>query len=100
MNVNKILPLLMLVNYSWYAQERTNLNLKDALILLEKNNNEILLAQTKADTKKLEWQQAKDHQYPDIKIGGQYYYITEPTVDLKLKLPFPPLQVLQISTNL
>ncbi|MFK7049227.1 MULTISPECIES: TolC family protein [Flavobacterium] len=88
MNANKFLPLLILVNYSWYAQERTNLNLKEALILLEKNNNEILLAQTKVDTKKLEWQQAKDHQYPDIKIGGQYFYITEPTVDLKLKLPF------------
>ncbi|QYS86094.1 TolC family protein [Flavobacterium oreochromis] len=90
MNANKFLPLLMLVNYSWYAQERTNLNLKDALILLEKNNNEILLAQTKADTKKLEWQQAKDHQYPDIKISGQYFYINEPTIDLKLRLPFHP----------
>ncbi|AND65053.1 transporter [Flavobacterium covae] len=88
MNANKFLPLLILINYNWYAQERTNLNLKDALILLEKNNNEILLAQTKADTKKLEWQQAKDHQYPDIKIGGNYFYLTEPTIDLKLKLPF------------
>lgn len=67
-----------------FAQERTNLNLKDALSLLSKNSNEVILANTKAETKKLEWEQSKNHQYPDVKLSGQYFRLTDADVDLKL----------------
>lgn len=66
------------------AQERTNLNLKEAIGLAMQNNTESTLASTKAETKKLEWQQLKDNQYPDIKMSGQYLRLTNADVKLKL----------------
>lgn len=90
MKVNNLIVAIILVSSSFYAQERTNLNLKDALSLLDKNNHEVMLAKTKAETKKYEWQQSKDHQYPDVKLSGQYFRLTDADVNLKLKLPVPP----------
>lgn len=85
MKTYKLLIVLTFINFCFYSQERTNLNLKDALELLVKNNNEVNLAKTKVATKKMEWQQIKDNKYPDIKIGGQYYRLTAANVDNKLK---------------
>lgn len=90
MKANNLIVALILVTSSFYAQERTNLNLKDALSLLDKNNHEVILAKTKAETKKYEWQQSKDYQYPDLKLSGQYMRLTDADVNLKLKLPVPP----------
>lgn len=90
MKINNLIAVLILVSSSFYAQERTNLNLKDALGLLDMNNHEVILAKTKAETKKYEWQQSKDLQYPDVKLSGQYFRLTDADVNLKLKLPFPP----------
>ncbi|MDI9310272.1 MAG: TolC family protein [Limnohabitans sp.] len=90
MKANNLIIALILVTSSFYAQERTNLNLKDALALLDKNNHEVILAKTKAETKKYEWQQSKNHQYPDVKLSGQYFRLTDADVNLKLKLPVPP----------
>ncbi|WP_136666956.1 TolC family protein [Flavobacterium sp. H122] len=85
MKINNLLFGLLLLSFgSAFAQERTNLDLKDALDLLLKNSNEVILANTKAETKKYEWQQTKDHQLPDVKLSGQYFRLTDADVDFKL----------------
>ncbi|WP_428224884.1 TolC family protein [Flavobacterium sp.] len=90
MKLHNLLKCFILFSLGLSAQERTNLNLKEALQLLENNNHEVQLANAKATTKKMEWQQSKDHQYPDVKVSGQYYRLTDADVNLKLKLPLPP----------
>lgn len=86
MKISNLLTVVFLLSLtSVLAQERTNLNLKDALVLLEKNNHEVALANTKAETKKYEWEQSKNHQYPDVKLSGQYMRLTD--ADVKLKFP-------------
>jgi outer membrane protein len=75
--------LLFLFNiFNIYAQE-TVLNLKEAISLAITNSNEATLADTKADTKKLEFEVTKNLQYPDLKMSGQYSRLAGATVDLK-----------------
>jgi outer membrane protein TolC len=62
------------------AQDRTNLKLEDAIQLAWTKSNEISLANTKVETKKQELQSAKNTQYPDLKLTGQFLQLTEPTV--------------------
>src|SRR5688572_31154702 len=66
------------------AQEKTNLKLEDAIQLAWTKSNEISLANTKVETKKQELQSAKNTQYPDFKITGQYLQLTEPSIHLEL----------------
>lgn len=82
-----ILILSLIGITSVQAQERTNLNLKEALGLALKNSTEATLAHTKSETKKLEWLQLKDNQYPDIKMSGQYMRLTNADVNLKIGTP-------------
>ncbi|WP_264563712.1 TolC family protein [Flavobacterium sp. N3904] len=76
------------------AQDKTNLKLEEAIQLAWTKSNEISLANTKVETKKQELQSAKNNQYPDFKITGQYLRLTKATVDLKINagsavLPVP-----------
>nr|WP_315198597.1 TolC family protein [uncultured Flavobacterium sp.] len=66
------------------AQDKTNLKLEDAIQLAWTKSNEISLANTKVETKKQELQSAKNTQYPDLKITGQFLQLTEPTVKLEV----------------
>ncbi|MBW4360723.1 TolC family protein [Flavobacterium taihuense] len=66
------------------AQDKTNLKLEEAIQLAWTKSNEISLANTKVETKKQELQSAKNNQYPDFKITGQYLRLTKATVDLKI----------------
>ena len=66
------------------AQDKTNLKLEDAIQLAWTKSNEISLANTKVDTKKHELQSAKNTQYPDLKLSGQFLQLTEPTVHLDI----------------
>lgn len=65
------------------AQDKTNLKLEDAIQLAWTKSNEISLASTKVETKKQELQSAKNTQYPDLKLTGQFLQLTEPTVKLE-----------------
>jgi len=66
------------------AQEKTNLKLEEAIQLAWTKSNEVSLANTKVDTKKQELQSAKNNQYPDLKLTGQYLHLTEPTLHLEV----------------
>lgn len=66
------------------AQDKTNLKLEDAIQLAWTKSNEISLANTKVETKKQELQSAKNTQYPDLKLTGQFLQLAEPTIHLEL----------------
>lgn len=66
------------------AQDKTNLKLEEAIQLAWTKSNEVSLANTKVDTKKQELQSAKNNQYPDLKLTGQYLHLTEPTLHLEV----------------
>jgi outer membrane protein TolC len=66
------------------AQEKTSLTLDEAIHLAWAKSNEVTLANTKMDTKKLELQAVKNSQYPDLKISGQYQRLANASIDLKL----------------
>ncbi len=61
------------------AQDKTNLKLEEAIQLAWTKSNEVSLANTKVDTKKHELQSAKNNQYPDLSISGQFLALNEPT---------------------
>lgn len=54
------------------AQEKRSLTLDESVHLAWDNSNEVGLANAKVHSKKYELQSAKNNQYPDFKISGQY----------------------------
>src|SRR6187431_2767024 len=66
------------------AQDKTNLKLDEAIQLAWTKSNEVSLANTKVDTKKQEVQSAKNNQYPDLAISGQFLGLNEPTISSSL----------------
>ncbi|WP_281637747.1 TolC family protein [Flavobacterium marginilacus] len=68
------------------AQDKTNLKLEEAIQLAWTKSNEVSLANTKADTKKHELQSAKNNQYPDLTISGQFLGLNEPTISSNISL--------------
>jgi outer membrane protein TolC len=66
------------------AQEKTSLTLDEAVHLAWTKSNEVILANTKVNTKKYELQSAKNNQYPDLKVSGQYQRLAKASVDLKI----------------
>jgi len=66
------------------AQEKTNLKLEEAIQLAWTKSNEVSLANTKVDTRKNEVQSAKNNQYPDLAISGQFLGLNEPTISSNL----------------
>ncbi|MDD5151547.1 MAG: TolC family protein, partial [Flavobacterium sp.] len=85
----RINPLLLLGIYfigvsSIDAQEKTSLTLDEAVSMAWANSNETILGNTKVNTKKYELQAAKNSQYPNLKIAGQYQRLTKASMDLKI----------------
>ncbi|MBC7641094.1 MAG: TolC family protein [Flavobacterium sp.] len=88
MKIKKQLLLIILffgLN-NMFSQE-TILNLKEAIDLAITKSNESVLANTKIETKKLEYEVVKNSQYPDFKISGQYLRLAGAKVDLKSSNP-------------
>lgn len=84
----KINHLLLLGVYfigisSINAQERTSLTLDEAIHLAWTKSNEVSLANSKVNSSKYELQSKKNHQYPDLKLSGQYQNFLDPKVDIK-----------------
>ena len=85
----KISRLLLLGIYiigisSADAQQKTSLTLEQAVQMAWSKSNDVILGNTKVNTKKYELQAAKNSQYPDLKIAGQYQRLTKASIDLKL----------------
>jgi outer membrane protein TolC len=66
------------------AQQKTSLTLDEAIHLAWAKSNEVALADTKMNTKKLELQSVKNGQYPDVKISGQYQRLANASIDFKI----------------
>lgn len=64
-------------------QQPTNLSLKEAVNIALTKSDEVNLANTKAETKNFESQAMKMNQYPDLKISGQYLWLTQADVTLR-----------------
>ena len=85
----KISRLLVLGIYiigisSTDAQQKSSLTLDQAVQMAWSKSNDVILGNTKVNTKKYELQAAKNSQYPDLKISGQYQRLTKASIDLKL----------------
>lgn len=65
------------------AQQKTSMSLQNAVTMALEKSNEVGLANAKLATKKFQLQVAKNSQYPDFKISGQYLRLTNATIDLK-----------------
>ena len=83
----KIILLFMVFGFNNMFSQETILNLKEAINLAITKSNEAILANTKIETKKLEVNIARNIQYPDFKISGQYLRLTGAKVDLKNSNP-------------
>lgn len=107
-NKNTIFGIFIIGISTIQAQEITSLTLTDAIHLAWKNSNEVILANTKVTTKGYELESAKNNQYPDLKISGQYQRLAKASIDLKIKqnanaAPLPvvdQLMIGQVSANL
>ncbi|MES2543885.1 MAG: TolC family protein [Bacteroidota bacterium] len=85
MKINHFLLLSFLFGFAPIkAQQVTNFSLKEAIEMALKNSNEINLANTKAEGKKLELQNLKNNYYPDFKVSGQYMRLTSAKINSKL----------------
>jgi outer membrane protein TolC len=65
------------------AQEKRSLTLDEAVHLAWDNSNEVGLANAKVHSKKYELQSAKNNQYPDFKMSGQYQRLANASINLK-----------------
>lgn len=85
MRLNKfLLPAMAVLAVSARAQQQpTNMSLKEAIGIALSKSDEVNLANTKAATKNFESQSVKMNQYPDLKISGQYMWLTQADVTLK-----------------
>ena len=64
------------------AQEKMSLTLQEAVQLAWTKSNEVNLANAKVNTSKYELQTAKNNQYPDFKLSGQYQRLTHASVEM------------------
>lgn len=65
------------------AQEKRSLTLDEAVHLAWDKSNEVGLANAKVSSKKYELQSAKNNQYPEFKIAGQYQRLANASINLK-----------------
>lgn len=65
------------------AQEKKSLTLDEAVHLAWDKSNEVGLANAKVNSKKYELQSAKNNQYPDFRISGQYQRLANASINLK-----------------
>lgn len=68
------------------AQEKKQLSLDEAINLAVTKSTEATLADTKVATSKFELDNAKNSQYPDFKVSGQYMRITDPNIKLRMSI--------------
>ncbi|GLB50907.1 TolC family protein [Neptunitalea lumnitzerae] len=67
-----------------YAQQTKPLSIEDAVKLALENSTEIKISDSNVRTAESELNVIKNNQYPDFNISGQYMYLTNANIDLKL----------------
>lgn len=86
--INKITTALILVfsftTFSTQAQQQQTISITNAVTLAVENSDETKLANTKITSAENELNVTKNHQYPDVKLSGQYMYLTNADVNFKL----------------
>lgn len=68
------------------AQEQKSITLDEAIDLSLKSSKELKLSYNKIYQSDLDLKEAKERRLPDFKISGSYIRLTQPDIDLKLKL--------------
>ena len=68
--------------FSARGQEKTVLSLNEAVKIALSKSDESKLADTKVNTKSFELQSTKMSQYPDLKISGNYFRLTNADINL------------------
>lgn len=66
------------------AQQTKPLSLQEAVAIALANSDEAKLSDAKVITAESDLNVLKNLQYPDVTIGGQYYYLTNADVELQL----------------
>ncbi|WP_338358248.1 TolC family protein [Yeosuana marina] len=66
------------------AQETEPLTIQEAVSLALKNSDASKIADTKVSSAESELNVTKNLQYPDVKLSGQYLYLTNANVNLKI----------------
>jgi outer membrane protein len=69
------------------AQDTRNLSLDEAIDLSLKNSKQLKISQAKIDEAVASYHQAWNNHLPDVTAMGAYMRVSNPTIDLKLKLP-------------
>ncbi len=83
MKIKFILSLFLLATASIFAQEK-ELNLEEAVNLALTHSKEIKIAESQVNTANSQLKVTKDNMYPDFNISGQYAYLTNAEVNLKI----------------
>ena len=69
---------------SAFAQEVTNLSLEQAVEMALNNSDQSKISEAQIKTAQAELNVSRNNQYPDFDISGQYMYLTNADVDLRL----------------
>lgn len=69
------------------AQDTRNLSLNEAIQLSLTNSKQLKVSQAKIDEAVATYHEAWNNHLPDVKATGAYMRVSNPTIDLKLKLP-------------
>jgi outer membrane protein len=87
MNIKSLVFIVLLFGTQNMFSQETILNLKEAIDIAISKSNETTLANTKIETKKLEYEVVKNIQYPDFRFSGQYLRLAGANIDLKNSNP-------------
>lgn len=76
----------LLASWSTQAQTTRNLSLDEAIDLGLKNSNQLKLNAAKIMEASASLKEARERRLPDFSISGSYLRLSNPTVDLKIKM--------------
>lgn len=77
---------LLLQSGSLFAQDTRQLSLKEAVQLGIDNSKELKVSKAKILEASAAVTEARNRQYPDVKISGSYLRVNKPNVDLKVSM--------------
>ena len=76
-----LLTILLLGSIVVQAQDNKTLSLKDAITIALSKSHEIILANSKVETAKLELETVKNNLYPSLRLTGQYLRLNAANVE-------------------
>ena len=76
-----LLTILLLGSIVVEAQDNKTLSLKDAITIALSKSHEIILANSKVETAKLELETVKNNLYPSLRLTGQYLRLNAANVE-------------------